>query len=524
MKTVYKITIGAFAFLIVVILYLVASRSLAQRAAAGYADELMNRFGQPALNPGENPFEQNSSMWSSLPTTLSDLYTGHDKLPELMRRMPSGRARVSWQRENLSGPGSHNIWPQVQSALDAKEVQIRFLMDCVDPSSSISEDQRKAARMYGWVAGTWMSGAMVDKLYQGDGVGAAELALAIVRTGHNKSGIMQFGPPAMGAYAAVWEFLQSTNLTDDVLKELADAVMEDRPIDRFDKSYRSMVATLTGSLRMMREQPENMLADYLGGSPAMMGGAGVSGWGDFFSTLTSDPGASFKWLGMRAKMAKYLWRDTYEDELWALEDVAVDWEGMHIGLKTNAMSEGLAWARAARKGRGKPGSNLLLSHMGSSFWGLGGAGPNNHLHMLTHLVGEEMRHRMMLTAIALHRHRLAEGSLPSELADLVPRYLDEEPVDLMDGKSLRYDREKDGRFRLWSIGCYAGDNHGSGKPHTIAGPSTAFGFGNLTAWLAAADWIWPQPANEKEISTDDASLAGTTVPTFSSVTVSTSSP
>jgi hypothetical protein len=65
------------------------------------------------------------------------------------------------------------------------------------------------------------------------------------------------------------------------------------------------------------------------------------------------------------------------------------------------------------------------------------------------------------TALGLHRHRIRTGRYPEELADLVPTDLPAVPEDPMDGMPLRYRRETDDNFTLWSIGLDAEDDGGA---------------------------------------------------------------
>ena len=59
-------------------------------------------------------------------------------------------------------------------------------------------------------------------------------------------------------------------------------------------------------------------------------------------------------------------------------------------------------------------------------------------------------HGLALTTIALARYRLThDDHWPDDLQALVPSYLPMVPVDVMDGKPLRYDAKAG---RLWSIG------------------------------------------------------------------------
>jgi hypothetical protein len=88
-------------------------------------------------------------------------------------------------------------------------------------------------------------------------------------------------------------------------------------------------------------------------------------------------------------------------------------------------------------------------------------------------------------ACALERFRLANGNLPETLDALVPRYLDKIPPDVMDGKPLRYRRQSDGGYLIYSIGWNKSDDDGNivwtkGKPPTVDSQQ--------------GDWVWQMPA------------------------------
>ncbi len=66
------------------------------------------------------------------------------------------------------------------------------------------------------------------------------------------------------------------------------------------------------------------------------------------------------------------------------------------------------------------------------------------------------------TALAVERHRLARGKVPEELAELVPQYLGQIPVDPFDGRPLRYRRTESG-YLLYTILEDGQDNGGRQK-------------------------------------------------------------
>ena len=89
-------------------------------------------------------------------------------------------------------------------------------------------------------------------------------------------------------------------------------------------------------------------------------------------------------------------------------------------------------------------------------------------------------------ACALERCRLANGAPPDRLDALVPVFIDAVPHDVIDGKPLRYRRNADGGFVLYSIGWNKTDD------------------GGQLAWLqqkkernvdvTQGDWVWQMSA------------------------------
>ena len=70
-------------------------------------------------------------------------------------------------------------------------------------------------------------------------------------------------------------------------------------------------------------------------------------------------------------------------------------------------------------------------------------------------------------ACALERCRLAQGQYPASLDALVPTWLKQVPTDLLaaGGAPLKYRREADGGFVLYSVGLNRVDDQG--KPGSL---------------------------------------------------------
>ncbi len=80
-----------------------------------------------------------------------------------------------------------------------------------------------------------------------------------------------------------------------------------------------------------------------------------------------------------------------------------------------------------------------------------------------------------LAACALERYWQNTGSYPAQLTELIPQYLSDLPLDIIDHEPLRYRRISPGEYRLYSVGPDRVDD---------AGKAMEFNRG---------DWIWGWP-------------------------------
>ena len=93
--------------------------------------------------------------------------------------------------------------------------------------------------------------------------------------------------------------------------------------------------------------------------------------------------------------------------------------------------------------------------------------------------------RLAITVAALERHRLATGTYPKSLDDLVPRFLVAVPLDPMDGQPLRYRLNADGTFTLYGVGTNHADDNGVFESQQGQD----------------LDWVWPpnHPTEERRL-------------------------
>ena len=89
------------------------------------------------------------------------------------------------------------------------------------------------------------------------------------------------------------------------------------------------------------------------------------------------------------------------------------------------------------------------------------------------------------TAVALERYRLAQGEFPAALEGLAPQFIARVPHDVIGGGPLKYRREANGLFTLYSIGWNEKDDGGV----------VVFTSGNSPKVdNKEGDWVWRYPA------------------------------
>jgi hypothetical protein len=88
-------------------------------------------------------------------------------------------------------------------------------------------------------------------------------------------------------------------------------------------------------------------------------------------------------------------------------------------------------------------------------------------------------------ACALERYRIANGTYPETPTALAPQFLEKIPLDVMDGKPIRYRRNSDGGYILYSVGWNQTDDGGELAWRTDKERSVD---------VARGDWVWFGPA------------------------------
>jgi hypothetical protein len=90
------------------------------------------------------------------------------------------------------------------------------------------------------------------------------------------------------------------------------------------------------------------------------------------------------------------------------------------------------------------------------------------------------------TALALERCRLAQGQFPQSLEALTPQFIAQVPKDVIGGRPLKYRREADGSFILYSVGWNETDERGAVALNQDGSVDPQSG-----------DWVWRYPARKE---------------------------
>jgi hypothetical protein len=416
--------------------------------------------------------------------------------PPAMRMTASGKAMVGWQLPVIRDGRASNSWAEVEAALaqeNAALVLLRqittgrvfdFKLDFSNGLEKIQLPQLASAKK----AAQRLIAAAMNNLHRGDAAAAAEnirATLAVVQgMSHDRLVISELVRMAIAqmALAANWELLQSTNITDEQL-----AAVQKNWLDL------EFIHAEERALELERVTGQISLAEWRSSNAALRRYADM--WEDL--GLQSLSGSVHRHKNffekLKINVEIYLWRFwwSYPDELRALK-------GGQIMLETTRTAEtNYFWLAAWRKQEAE--LNVIAKDTGS-FWfaqpdkadfhSVASSDLKSMGNVFNRVMKVEAARQLTVTAIALKRFQLQHGNFPEKLSELTPEFLASVPLDPVDGQPLRYLRNTDGTFLLYSIGDDGVDDGGNPKP---SGDSQSL------QWQRGRDWVWPQPATPAEV-------------------------
>ena len=281
--------------------------------------------------------------------------------------------------------------------------------------------------------------------------------------------------------ASNWELLQSTNLTDEQLSNLQNHWSRLEFIHAYERAVALERAVDKIEVANMRD---TSLQSYFGSFNDI-------GLIDADKGLLTD-------LKIRCKCALWRYWWSYPDELLYLQGLQALIEASRQAKTNFSMFTANKWIDNRYEELG------IKSDDDEEFWFADPAKANFHNIISASAVAfktafkklakVEASRQMIMTAIALKRFQLKHGAFPEKLSELTPEFLASVPLDTVDGQPLRYRRNANGTFLLYSVGANGVDD--GGNPALEKGVmSSGFGWQNPHA----LDWVWPQPATPAEV-------------------------
>jgi hypothetical protein len=420
-----------------------------------------------------------------------------NEYPRTMHWIAPGHALVGW-RETISPTYDlTNCWPTLDEALKRNEETLAAVRATLDQSGLGFPLDYQAGFSMGFPhllpikeVSLWLMASTELKLHEHDTNGAWENLLAEANLVRKNSGepiiISQLVRIAITqiAIADIWEALQYPGWSDAQLQQLQTNWEGFDLLDHVEPALDMERDSLRGEFDYMRTSFSNY-NNYL--NPLAFGSSTPRY--ETLSEIAANPPE-----GIKAHFRYGNWKSTgsYEEELVTMKvcQAAVEAsrrfrtnESFVLELNnfeqevTNILKVHAGWEK-----RFATATNFLGSNRPGEFAS----------RFLVKIAVVETERRMVVTAIALERYRLQHGEYPAALAELTPAILKSVPIDLMDGKPLRYRKKNDGVFLLYSVGEDGKDDGGDGSPPQ--GYTSSY-----KIWYKMRDVVWPMPATVEEV-------------------------
>ena len=504
-----KILILAGAVLITVILIPVIHHYQLRAATEAYIVQLKAQ-GEPMdlaqVLPPPVPPEQNSADTFRRAAALfaaDQGFLGTNYGFDCMEMVAPGKAMICSRQPDVYNYNATNSWEEATTAVAQNRESFALLQQIIarpDFDFQVKYQQGDAdldfTNLYLAplkIAALRLETAALCDLHQGDTASAVtnlQAMLAIVNATRNErlviSELVRLAIASI-ALTVNWEILQSTNLTDvqlanlqhdwmilDFIRGNENALEMERVLGRITlRKWRRSNVGLQRYFELGRRARESM------GLP----NEDENLW-DKVKTATKV----FEW--------RYWW--SYPDELRALK-------GYEALLETERFAETNHSFQIALQDQGIKLAALGIDKLDDEFSDFFNPEKIDMHSMLSQsiktlsgtvrrVMTAETEKEVVITAIALKRYQLKHGNYPPDLNSLVPEFLSKVPLDPVDGQPLRYRRNADGTFLLYSVGENGKDDGGNPALEPNVESSDYY-------WLNphALDWVWPQPATPEEI-------------------------
>jgi hypothetical protein len=398
-----------------------------------------------------------------------------------MRTVAPGRAEVLWQQLEIRSPTQTNTWEELAADLARGDDPLNRVKEALRQPAVMVEieyDYSRGPSHYSLLrnAARWLLAAAVYDLRQGNLDDAVENIAAATSLAnmlkHERLVISQLVRMAIDAIATgtIWEALQATDWTDEQLARLQHALESDDLMPDLLESWEVERVMASAVFEQLRSERTSLYKDF----------NTLYGQDSFARRLLSDDdseGASAFAVWCRAMLWYLAW--SHQDELRTMRD----WQTLIDQARIAAAnpprhplpSEGEETRHGFWYSRWKYSVSRIFNPQP-----LDGA--------MARAWRQQTEQQMVITAIALKRYQLRAGKWPDDLAALTPEFLSDLPRDHMDGQPLRYRKNVDGTFLLYSAGVNGVDDGGDPAPL----PEHADSY-----WMwRAKDAVWPWPARQ----------------------------
>jgi len=503
MKTRWKILIGMVLFMVLVAgLALVTMRLEPENAVEAYKKLLRAKGEKLTLSevlPPPVPPESNSV--TAVQAAFGMLGSGSEKIPDTMKMVAPGKALIGWQQPEARGDDFTNTWAEFTANLETNRPAITLLHEILNyPRLTFPVDYQASSfpslpLVQMRHAAQKLESATICAMHNSDPAEAVTNILTLLELVQKSEAdgllISQLVRIAIAAIAVVptWELLQATNVTDAQLAAVQAGWARLNSLHDAECTFVTERAWSVAFIHKSRTSHEAFENFFIGGSTASSSGrSALWNWPPDWEAMTEGP---------RQVVAEGMWRSSwsYSAELHSLKGQQIILEALR-GMQTNQSLSCKAEYAAMLPQLAALGDDhasralfriLKIPDYSEIFEidGLAGAVRNT--------IRSETARRIVITAIALKRFQLKHAHLPETLAALVPEFIPSIPIDPQDGQPLRYRRNLDGTFLLYSVGKDGKDD--GGDPTHMSSGSSNLGWQNPQA----RDWVWPQPASEAEI-------------------------
>ena len=413
-------------------------------------------------------------------------------LPPATKVTAPGRAVVRWNQDPLPSYESTNVWPLLTKLLDDRREEMAGIRYAAcGPSPALDLDYSlmwqlpmpHLSRIRR--AGELLSASALLDLHSGQMSNAlASLQALCALSGPGDEPVLwaEKARSRIGETALIttWEALQRPGWNEHQLRVLQGVWQS---VDWLTQAERALAME-----RLWNEQIfVTARQSYPLGCP-VCSKKGVAEVTELCGRVLKEPLEGMQGLVQRyPKYWAWEWWVSYDEEIATLKTVQAGIEAVRVLRRDKVFGPVLRGfeTNVTATRREHPGSERGIGLMMNSYYSV--------QKFMAEIQAAEVRRSLCVTAIALAQWRLQHHSYPAGLAELVPEFVPESPVDIVDGAPLRYRLNEDGSFLLYSVGENGVDDGGA-----PAFPSQ-IGLGiNPTHWWRGRDAVWPRPATQNE--------------------------